>query len=174
MWHTFKYCNMCITGVPGREETKRSGRNSGWKLPTVNDNSLDVMLFVWHTACPAVHGSLNLPPQSPPPSPSLHLPQPCFFFSKITIPLYSKLSKLSSELVLSHSSTYLFPCQLLFLVPFWFLFINYKPIISTKFPSPCIFSWLYILLTYFLIVLTFYLVVWQIFIECLLYFRHHT
>ena len=116
MWHTFKCCDMCITGVPGREETKRRGRNSVWKLPIVNDNSLDVMLFVWRTACSAVHGSLNLPPQSPPPLPSLHLPHPCFFSSKITIPLYSKLSKFSSELVLSHSSTYLFPCQLLFLV----------------------------------------------------------
>lgn len=39
MWHVFKYTNICIMGVPEREERKSSRRNDAWKLPSVNDTS---------------------------------------------------------------------------------------------------------------------------------------
>ena len=112
MWHTSKYSNMCITGVPGREETKRAEEIMAGSFPLWM-TTIEMWCYVWCTACAAVQ-AVWIYHQSPPPLPSLH-PPPTFFSSKITILLYSGQSKLSSELVLSHSSTYLFPCQLLFL-----------------------------------------------------------
>lgn len=115
MWHTSKYSTMCITAVPGREETKRAEEITAGSFP-LRMTTIEMRCFLCGAQPVQPYAAVSVYRHSH--QHHCHLcipPTPALFSSKITILLYSGQSKLSSELVLSHSSTYLFPCQLLFL-----------------------------------------------------------